>query len=259
MTFVPAYRPVTIATAGLDAQTVAAGPTIASQLPPDWRDALKEELKKPYIKKLEHFLAAERKRTDVKIEPPKADVFAALKRTPVAEVKVVLLGQDPYPNSGDANGLAFSVRPGRAIPGSLQNMLNVAVLDDVMTKVPDNGDLGPWADQGVLLINTVLTVRAGAPNSHKDKGWEQFTQAILDVVNKKNERVVFMLLGKQAQSVEPRIDTSRHAIVKAPHPSPANPGNPFKKTRPFSAVNKALGPSREIDWTLPDLHDHGPL
>jgi uracil-DNA glycosylase len=223
---------------------------LASQIPPDWRKALASELEKPYFKELEKYLADERKKHTVL--PPPEKIFAALRRTPLAKVKVVLLGQDPYPTSGCANGLSFSVPAGRPIPASLKNLFEVAK-EDVGIEMPDDGDLAPWADQGVLLLNTVLTVREGEPNSHKARGWERFTKAMLEKVNAQDERVVFLLLGKQAQQVAAGIDTTRHAVVATPHPSPATPGNPFGKTRPFSRVNDALrqGGRTPIDWQIP--------
>ena len=248
---VRAYELITGKHIDLPANPVSPG-ALANRLPADWRAALAGELDKPYFKELEKFVADER--AHFHVEPPADDVFAALARTPLSKVKVVLLGQDPYPTAGNANGMSFSVPKGKAIPASLKNMLETAHTD-VGTTVPNNGDLGPWADQGVLLLNTVLTVREGAPNSHKDHGWEQFTQAIFDQVNAAPKRVVFLLLGKQAQSFASHVDTARHAIVNAPHPSPMNPGNPFRKTHPFSDVNRALtdGGRPAVDWQIPNV------
>jgi uracil-DNA glycosylase len=230
----------------------ASATSLESQLPPDWRKALSGEFDKPYFKQLEKFLAVERR--DGKVLPPPDKVFAALKATPLDKVKVVLLGQDPYPTAGNANGLSFSVGDGQKIPRSLQNMFKVAH-SDVGTPMPNNGNLTPWTKQGVLLLNTVLTVREGQPDSHAGHGWELFTQAILDVVNQKQKGAVFMLLGKQAQEVAtPHVDTKRNSIVAAPHPSPMTPGNPFAKSHPFSEVNKALAAAGKtpIDWTIPN-------
>ncbi|HEY4224139.1 MAG TPA: uracil-DNA glycosylase, partial [Myxococcota bacterium] len=226
--------------------------SLAAQIPKAWRALLADEVKKPYFAALEKFLADER--TAHNILPPASEVFAALARTPPQDVKVVLLGQDPYPTAGNANGLSFSVSKGMAIPASLKNMLETAHAD-VGTAIPNNGDLTPWADQGVLLLNTVLTVREGAPDSHKDHGWEQFTQAILDKVNQEPKRVVFLLLGKQAQAEAAHVDTSKHVVLNEPHPSPMNPGNPFGKTRPFSAVNDALKAAGRaaVDWQIPNV------
>lgn len=224
--------------------------SLASLLPADWRAALEDELGQPYFKELEKFLVEERKHHT--ILPPPDVVFAALKRTPLEKVKVVLLGQDPYPQAGNANGLSFSVATGKPIPASLRNMFTT-MQKDVGGPMPSSGNLERWADQGVLLLNTILTVREGEPNSHRNKGWERFTTAILDKVNAKHDRVVFMLLGKQAQEMGSHVDTSRHAIVAAPHPSPITPGNPFGKTRPYSAVNNALADAGRspIHWQLP--------
>jgi len=225
--------------------------SLANQLPPDWRKALKGELEKPYFKALEGFLREERSRAHV--EPPPEKVFAALHRTPVANVKVVLLGQDPYPTRGNATGLSFSVPPEAKVPPSLRNMFKVMNVD-VGAPIPNHGNLEAWADRGVLLLNTVLTVREGEPNSHKGQGWEQFTRAILEVVNRKADTVAFLLLGKQAQLVAAQVDTTRHTIVAAPHPSPMSIGNPFGACRPYSAINAALEKAgREpIDWTIPN-------
>lgn len=212
-------------------------PTLCDRLPPDWKEALSAELQKPWFTKLETFLAEERNRHPVL--PPEEKLFAALHRTPLHAVKVVLLGQDPYPTAGNANGLSFSVEVGQAIPGSLRNMFKVMAVD-VEAKLSTSGDLTPWAEQGVLLLNTVLTVREGEPNSHRGIGWEHFTKAVLDLVDAKTTPVVFLLLGKHAQNAAAHIDATRHVLISAPHPSPGNPGNPFGKTRPFSAVNEAL-------------------
>ena len=224
--------------------------SLASQLPPDWRAALKDELTKPYFKELERFLKSER--AGHTVFPAPADVFAALRRTPLAKTKVVLLGQDPYPTKGNATGLSFSVPRGRPVPGSLRNMYQV-LKTDVGATPPKHGDLSAWADRGVLLLNTVLTVREGEPNSHKDHGWETFTRAIMEKVNQKQSRVVFLCLGKQAQQTAAFVDTNRHAVVSTPHPSPLNPGNPFGRTRPFSEVNRLLEAKGQapIDWQLP--------
>lgn len=218
-------------------------------LPLDWRQALAGELTQPYFLALEAFLAEERRLHPV--EPPFEKVFAALERTPLKNVKVVLLGQDPYPTGGNATGLSFSVPDGRTIPPSLKNMLKT-LNADLGVPIPTSGNLERWTDRGVLLLNTVLTVREGQANSHKNRGWERFTRAILAVVNAQPERVVFLLLGKQAGTVASDVDRSRHTVIQAPHPSPLNIGNPFGKTRPYSAVNDALkrGGREPIDWTL---------
>lgn len=228
---------------------VAAPRSLASQLPADWRRALAPELEKPYFKELERFVAAERKTRTV--FPASADVFAALKATPLNKVKVVLLGQDPYPTAGNANGLSFSVNRGMKIPASLRNIF-VGAREDVGTPAPIDGDLTPWAEQGVLLLNSILTVREGEANSHKNKGWEQFTRAIVELVKAKQERVVFLNLGKAATKTVGNV-APPHLVLDAPHPSPLNTGNPFARARVFSATNRALVEAGRppIDWRLP--------
>jgi uracil-DNA glycosylase len=227
---------------------LAAPAGLAADIPSGWQTALADEIKKPYFKQLDAFVAAERAHSNV--FPPKALTFAALEHTPMNKVRVVVIGQDPYPTAGNANGLAFSVNPDKKIPGSLKNIYTV-LGKDVGTTPPPNGDLTQWADQGVLLLNTVLTVREGEPNSHHGQGWEDFTGAILKKINESDQPVVFLLLGAQAQKMASMIDTSKHAVVTAPHPSPMNTTN-FLKSRPFSAVNHALEASGrgKIDWQI---------
>ena len=221
---------------------------LAADLPPSWRAALTAETSKPYFKALDAFVTSER--ATASVFPPRALTFAALEHTPMNKVRVVVIGQDPYPTAGNANGLAFSVNPDKKIPASLKNIYTV-LGKDVGATPPPNGDLTQWADQGVLLLNTVLTVREGEPNSHHGKGWEDFTGAILKKINESDQPVVFLLLGAQAQKMASMIDTSKHAVVAAPHPSPMNTTN-FLKSRPFSAVNAALEASGrgKIDWQI---------
>ena len=218
-------------------------------IPADWRKALSAELQTPAFSRLETFLGQEAV-SGRKIFPPRDEIFAALSQTPLNKVRVVVIGQDPYPTAGNANGLAFSVNPDKKIPGSLKNIYDV-LGKDVGVTLPPNGDLTQWADQGVLLLNTVLTVREGEPNSHHGKGWEELTGAILKKINESDQPVVFLLLGAQAQKMASMIDTSKHAIVVAPHPSPMNTAN-FLKSRPFSAVNAALEARGRgsIDWQI---------
>ncbi len=222
-------------------------------IPSGWRDVLDPEVHQPYFRKLRQFVDNER-RTH-KVYPPEPDVFNALKYTPLDRVKVVLLGQDPYHDEGQAHGLAFSVPPGVRPPPSLVNIFK-ELHRDVGCKVPDNGYLVPWAEQGVLLLNPVLTVRAHEPNSHKGKGWEAFTDAVIRAVNAKRERVVFLLWGAHARKKEDMIDLSRHAVLVAAHPSPLS-AKKFFGSRPFTSANKALEEAGEspIDWCLPDLKD----
>lgn len=227
---------------------LAAPEGLAAELPASWRAALKSETEKPYFKELDKFVTGER--ASATVFPPKALTFAALEHTPMNKVRVVVIGQDPYPTAGNANGLAFSVNPGVKVPGSLKNIYEV-LGKDVGATPPNHGNLEQWADQGVLLLNTVLTVREGEPNSHHGKGWEEFTGAILKKINASDQPVVFLLLGKQAQEMASIIDTSKHTIVAAPHPSPMNT-TAFLKSRPFSAVNAALEANGRgsIDWQI---------
>lgn len=219
-------------------------------IPSGWRTALGAEAKAPYYAELERFVDAERAAHEVL--PAADDVYAALALTPLADVRAVILGQDPYPTPGHAHGLAFSVRPGVRIPGSLRNIFRELEADVGVPK-PASGSLVPWAEHGVLLLNTVLTVRAGSPNSHKGHGWERFTDAVLGAVNARPERVAFVLWGAHAQKKAPLVDTSRHVVITGTHPSPLTQGRGFFGTRPFSRVNAALEEARRapIDWRLP--------
>ncbi len=226
--------------------------SIMQQIPASWQNALGDELKKPYFEKLRAFVDEERAAHT--IFPPEDQVFAALEATPYDEVKVFLLGQDPYHGPGQAHGLSFSVLPGNTKPPSLINIFK-ELHSDLGCKVPNNGYLMPWAQQGVLLLNAVLTVRAHQANSHKGKGWEKFTDAVLQAVNEKQERVVFVLWGGYARKKASLIDTSRHVIVESAHPSPLSAHNGFFGSRPFSQINTALREAgkSEINWQIPDL------
>ena len=219
--------------------------------PKSWLRVIGEELDQPYFHELAAFVDAERQRFAV--YPPEADVFSALKLTPYAQARVVLLGQDPYHEPGQAHGLCFSVLPGVALPPSLRNIFR-ELRDDLGCPIPNNGYLISWATQGVLLLNTVLTVRAHAPNSHRGKGWERFTDAIIRSVNEKNHRVVFVLWGAAAQRKVELITSARHVIVRAAHPSPLSVRNGFFGSKPFSAINTALAAvgEPEITWQIPD-------
>jgi uracil-DNA glycosylase len=206
---------------------------------------------KPYYRALAAFVARERRRRAV--FPPARQVYEALRLTPLNRVRVVLLGQDPYPGAGQANGLAFSVSPGAAVPPSLRNILK-ELRADLQIRLPNNGVLVPWARQGVLLLNTVLTVRAHEPGSHRRRGWERFTDAVIRAVSNGRPRVVFMLWGRDARRKTALIDLRRHVAVVAAHPSPLSASRGFLGTRPFSKVNAALRAAgeREIDWRIPD-------
>jgi uracil-DNA glycosylase len=222
------------------------------RLPKAWDAVVGEELDKPYFAELERFVDGERARHEV--FPPEEDVFNAFRFTPYDRASVLLLGQDPYHDDGQAHGLAFSVRPGVRPPPSLANMLK-ELRDDVGCKVPNNGYLAPWAEQGVLMLNAVLTVRAHAPNSHKGRGWETFTDAVIRALGAKESPVVFVLWGGYARKKVPLVDAERHTIVESAHPSPLSARNGFFGSRPFSRINAALREAGkpEIDWQIPDL------
>lgn len=222
-----------------------------SEIPASWRHVLADEFEKPYFKSLKQFVDNERKHHTV--FPPEKDVFNALKYTPYDDMKVLLLGQDPYHDDGQAHGLCFSVRPGIKAPPSLVNMFK-ELKDDLGCRIPNNGYLVPWAEQGVLLLNAVLTVRAHEPNSHKDKGWEHFTDAIIKAASDRDDPMVFVLWGAYAQKKEKLIDGDKHVILKAAHPSPLS-AKKFFGSRPFSAINNALKTmgKEPIDWQIPDL------
>jgi len=222
-------------------------------LPASWKLALGNELKQPYYQKLQEFVEAER--ATHTIYPPEADVFNAFKFTPYDKVSVFLLGQDPYHGAGQAHGLCFSVQPHvKRLPPSLINIYK-EMKEDVGTTTPNNGYLAHWAQQGILMLNAVLTVRAGEANSHKGKGWEKFTDAAIKAVNDKPDPVVFVLWGGYAQKKAALIDTSRHVIVQSAHPSPLSAHNGFFGSRPFSKINAALKAAHkpEIDWQIPNV------
>jgi len=216
----------------------------------DWNPLLRSEFDKPYWPELQAFVANER--AEAAVYPPPDEVFAALHLTPYADVRVVILGQDPYHGPGQAHGLAFSVRPGVPPPPSLANVFKELEADLGITP-PDHGSLIPWARQGVLLLNTTLTVRARSAGSHQKKGWEVFTDQVLRAVNDKPETVVFVLWGASARSKKQLIDTSRHTIIESPHPSPLSAHRGFFGSRPFSRTNQALVAAgrQPIDWALP--------
>ncbi len=220
-------------------------------LPSGWQAVLAPEFEKPYFKDLEKFVDGERKKHQV--FPPEDDVFNALKAAPFDKVKLVIIGQDPYHDDGQAHGMCFSVRPGVKPPPSLVNMFK-ELKDDLGCKIPNNGYLEPWAKQGVLLLNAVLTVRAHEANSHKDKGWEKFTDAVINALNEHHDAIVFLLWGAYAQKKGKLIDTKKHRVISGAHPSPLSVKK-FMGSKPYSAVNKALRElgKGEIDWQIPDL------
>jgi uracil-DNA glycosylase len=218
----------------------------------DWNPVLRAELEKPYFAELRTFVDAERRRAAV--YPPADEVFAALHLTPYEDVKVLILGQDPYHGPGQAHGLCFSVRPGVDVPPSLANIY-AELESDLGIPRPDHGCLDAWARQGVLLLNATLTVRARQAASHQGKGWETFTDSVIDAVNAKPERVVFILWGSSARRKKALVDTSRHVVIESPHPSPLSAHRGFFGSRPFSRANEALvAAGREpVDWRIPPL------
>jgi uracil-DNA glycosylase len=219
-------------------------------LPESWRGAVHRQLDAPLLSDLMQFVADERAHHTV--FPPQAQVFTALETTPLPAVRAVILGQDPYHGDGQAHGLAFSVPPGIPTPPSLRNIF-AELQSDLGVPKPTSGSLLPWARQGVLLLNTVLTVRSHAAHSHKGRGWEAFTDAVLRAVNDRPEPVIFLLWGAPAQKKRSLIDTTRHTVLEAPHPSPLSAYTGFFGSRPFSRANAALVDAGRspIDWTLP--------
>ena len=218
------------------------------RLPADWRDALADEFAAPYFARLSAFVAAERAAHTV--YPPEEDVFSAFRATPLKKVKVLLLGQDPYHGPGQAHGMCFSVRPGVRTPPSLANMFR-ELHAELGCKIPNNGYLLEWAERGVLLLNAVLTVRAGEANSHKSHGWETFTDAVIRILNEREKPVVFALWGGYAQKKAKLVTGDRHRVVKAAHPSPLSAAK-FMGSKPFSAIDSALEEVGEgpIDWQI---------
>lgn len=225
-------------------------PLFPAHLPDDWKGALEAEFAAPYFYQLKDFLVQERQ--EHTIYPPAPDVFNALRFTPLSGVKVLILGQDPYHRPGQAHGLSFSVRPGVPVPPSLRNIYKELQSDVPGFVPPKHGYLRSWAEQGVLLLNAVLTVREGQANSHQGKGWEQLTDAIIRAVNAKEERVVFVLWGAYARKKKKLITGGQHVVIESGHPSPLSETH-FFGTRPFSKVNAAFEEAGEtpIDWSLP--------
>jgi uracil-DNA glycosylase len=219
---------------------------------PSWAAVLADELGSSYVGKLQEFIASERAQHDV--FPPADEIFAAFGHTPFDRVRVLLLGQDPYHDDGQAHGLCFSVRRGVALPPSLKNIYK-ELADDVGVKAPEHGCLTSWAERGVLLLNTVLTVRAHEANSHRKKGWEKFTDRVIELLAARADPLVFLLWGKPAQAKIPLIEKhghGRHEIISCAHPSPLSAKSGFFGSKPFSKTNEALqrwGLS-PIDWTL---------
>ena len=225
--------------------------TDSIKLHPSWLEPLRAEFEQPYMSDLKRFLLAERERGRT-IFPRAADWFRALDLTPLDKVRVVILGQDPYHGPGQAHGLCFSVPPGVRPPPSLVNIFKELERDLGIRPSP-HGFLEHWASQGVLLLNSVLTVEMGLAASHRDKGWERFTDAVVRIVNDKAEPVVFMLWGSYAQKKAHFVDSARHLVLKAPHPSPLSAHSGFLGCRHFSQANRFLEQRglAPIDWALP--------
>lgn len=216
-----------------------------------WLEALSDEFEQPYMHQLRAFLA-EQKRAGKRIFPAGGEFFNAFEHTPLPAVKVVILGQDPYHGEHQAHGLCFSVRPGVAVPPSLQNIYK-EIHADLGLPIPNHGYLTHWADQGVLLLNSVLSVEAGRAASHQGQGWETFTDRVVDVVNAQRDGVVFLLWGSYAQKKGARIDRQKHCVLTAPHPSPLSAHRGFFGCGHFSAANNYLAQRgvEPVDWQLP--------
>ncbi len=214
----------------------------------DWQEALRDEFKKEYYKKL-YAKVKEEYQTHT-VFPPADDIFNAFHYTPLHDVKVVIFGQDPYHNVGQAHGLCFSVKKGVDIPPSLVNIYK-ELQDDIGCAVPSHGYLTAWAKQGVLMMNTVLTVRAHQANSHQGIGWEEFTNAAIRVLNEQDRPIVFILWGRPAQMKKSMLNNPKHLILEAPHPSPLSSYRGFFGSKPFSKANAFLKEHGvgEIDWT----------
>ena len=220
-------------------------------MPTDWNPLLRDEIAKPYWNQLQQFVRDEREQHVV--YPPAADVFSAIHLTSFAAVRVMILGQDPYHGPNQAHGLCFSVRKGVAVPPSLANIYK-ELRSDLGIATPQHGNLESWANQGVLLLNTTLTVRSGQAGSHQGRGWETFTDQVIRVVNNKTEPVVFILWGASARKKRALIVAPHHVVIESAHPSPLSAHNGFFGSAPFSRANAALVSTARppIDWTIPN-------
>lgn len=223
-----------------------------SMITNDWLEPLSNEFRKGYYSQLYNFVKDEYSKTVV--YPPAEDIFNAFHFTPLKDVKVLLLGQDPYHNEHQAHGLSFSVQPGQDIPPSLVNIYK-ELHDDLGCYIPNNGYLKKWADQGVLLLNTVLTVRAHQANSHQGHGWEQFTDAVIQAVNAQDRPIVYMLWGAPARRKKAMLTNPKHLILEAPHPSPLSAYRGFFGCKHFSKANEFLKASglEPIDWQIENI------
>lgn len=224
------------------------------KLEDSWKKQLAEEFNKPYIQELKHFLLQE-KQAGKTIYPKGGQIFNAFNLTPFDEVKVVILGQDPYHGQNQAHGLCFSVQLGVKIPPSLRNIYK-ELKRDLNIQPANHGFLESWAKQGILLLNTVLTVEEGKAGSHHGKGWEQFTDQVMMKLNARNKPIIFVLWGSHAQRKEPMIDRDRHYVLKSPHPSPLSAYQGFLGNQHFSMINKILHEEgmSTIEWQLPELN-----
>jgi len=224
---------------------------MAIDLEPSWLKVLHDEFEKPYMQKLRDFLKKE-KENGARIYPKNADIFNAFNKTPFDKVKVVILGQDPYPGDHQAHGLSFSVQKGIGIPKSLQNIYKELATDIPGFTPPTHGNLEEWAQQGVLLLNATLTVRAGESASHQKMGWEVFTDEVIRKLSEKRKGIVFILWGNYAQSKTDLIDQTKHHIIKSVHPSPLSVARGFYGSKPFSKANAYLVQEGEkpIDWQI---------
>jgi uracil-DNA glycosylase len=223
------------------------------KLEPGWKHVLKNEFSKPYMQDLREFLKREYAAGKI-IYPRGSEYFAALNLTPFDRVKVVIIGQDPYHGPGQAHGLCFSVRPGVALPPSLVNIFK-EIATDLGVPRPNHGYLVSWAEQGVLLLNATLTVERAQAGSHQKRGWEQFTDRVIEVLNQQRENLVFVLWGSYAQKKGQIIDRQRHLVLEGPHPSPLSAHRGFFGSRPFSQINRYLQAhgQKPIDWRLPEM------
>ncbi|GAA3983451.1 uracil-DNA glycosylase [Mucilaginibacter dorajii] len=224
---------------------------MANALHPSWQAVLQDEFGKPYMVKLKQFLLQEKEAGQI-VYPKNADIFNAFNTTHFDDVKVVILGQDPYHGAHQAHGLSFSVQKGIAIPRSLSNIYKELSTDIPGFKTPTHGNLEDWAKQGVLLLNATLTVRASTPGSHQKRGWEEFTDEVIKTISDKKEGIVFILWGAFAQSKAALIDDKKHFIIKSPHPSPFSADRGFFGSKPFSKTNEILRKEgkEEIDWQI---------
>lgn len=218
----------------------------------DWNDILGDEFEKPYYQELREELKKEYAENE--IFPNMDHIYEALNLTAFEDVKVVILGQDPYHGEGQAHGLSFSVQPGVKAPPSLKNIFK-ELEDDLGCPIPNHGYLEKWAEQGVLLLNTALTVRKGKAGSHRNLGWEKFTNRVIEELNNRDTPAVFLLWGKHAQEKEELLDTDKHRMITSPHPSPFSAKKGFFGSKPFSRANTYLEELglEPIDWCLPDL------